>query len=644
MYIIKAIPLAKNNSKEHLSYFSKTNIPLGHIISVPVRSKKIDAIVIQTEDALLAKADLKEANYKLKKIDKIKGPSPFSQSFLETCNLVKDYYLSNSGTIIKSLTPAVLLENISSLKETSKENIPNENIKQEKLIFQAPFADRLSYYKTLIREAFAKKESIFISLPTRHDIDIFYNELSKGIENYVFTLHSKLPKKELVQKYNDIISAEHPLLIIGTPLFLSISRDDIKTIIVEKESSENYKQLSRPYLDLRTFAEIYSSIKKIKLIFGDTLLRPEILGSYENGEYGEVLSPIYRFSRINSGFILDKRQEELSKDFNIIGPEAKKLMDDTLSSLKSVFVFTVRKGLAPVTVCRDCGQTLLCPSCQAPLVLYDSKKEKTRDGNRIFMCNKCGFKQDAKMTCPHCGSWNLVPLGIGIDKVRQELEKLYPDKKIFQIDKETAKTEKDIEKIISEFHKNKGSILLGTSLALSFLNQTEISATIMTSLDGLFSIPSFNMTQKIIQTVEKLHHITENTVLAQTRLDDNKILENILKGNILPLYREDLDERRIFNYPPFKRLIKITFEGTAKETEKAKDLIEKTLSNYDPQIYSAFIGKIKGHFITNTVIKVDPRDWPKIKDAKQETSKELREALLDLPLSFKINIDPEDLL
>ncbi|HOO48176.1 MAG TPA: hypothetical protein PLV35_02085, partial [Candidatus Paceibacterota bacterium] len=117
MYIIKAIPLAKNNSKEHLSYFSKTNIPLGHIISVPVRSKKIDAIVIQTEDALLAKANLKEANYKLKKIDKIKGPSPFSQSFLETCNLVKDYYLSNSGTIIKSLPPAVLLENISSLKE-----------------------------------------------------------------------------------------------------------------------------------------------------------------------------------------------------------------------------------------------------------------------------------------------------------------------------------------------------------------------------------------------------------------------------------------------------------------------------------------------------------------------------------------------
>lgn len=644
MYIITVIPLSKNNQKEYLSYFSKDNIPLGHIVSVPVRTKNIDAIVIETKEAINFKSDLKEASYQLKKINKIKGPSFFSQSFLETCQKLKNYTLGNMGTIIKLLTPSVLMEGISLLKKVTEEKINEENIKQEKLIFQAPFADRLGYYKTLIREAFAKKESIFICLPTKHDIDIFNDELSKGIENYVFSLNSKISKKELIKRYNSIIETDHPVLVIGTGLFLSIPRNDIKTIVIEKESSETYKQLSRPYLDIRTFAEIYTSIKKIKLIFGDTLLRPETLGRYEDGEFGEVLPPIYRFSMINSGFILDKRQEELAKDWNIIGSQARNAIEESLSSNKSVFIYTVRKGLAPVTVCRDCGQTLLCPSCSAPLVLYDSKKQKDGQNSRIFMCNKCGQKEETEIICPNCSSWNLVPLGIGIDKVHQELEKIYPDIKIFQVDKESTKSEKEVEKIISEFHKNKGSILLGTNLALSFLNQTEIDTSIITSLDGLFSIPSFNMTQKIIQLIEKLHHITEQNVLIQTRIADNKILENILKGNILPLYREDLNERRAFNYPPFKRLIKITFEGTAKETEKARNLIESTLGNYEPQIYSAFIGKIKGHFITNTVIKVSPNDWPKIENEKNKINEQLRSALLNLPLSFSINIDPEDLL
>ena len=92
MYIITAIPLSKNNQKEYLSYFSKTNVPLGHIISVPVRTKEIDAIVIETEEAINAKSDIKEASFQLKKINKIKGPSPFSQTFFEACFKLKDYY------------------------------------------------------------------------------------------------------------------------------------------------------------------------------------------------------------------------------------------------------------------------------------------------------------------------------------------------------------------------------------------------------------------------------------------------------------------------------------------------------------------------------------------------------------------------
>ena len=146
--------------------------------------------------------------------------------------------------------------------------------------------------------------------------------------------------------------------------------------------------------------------------------------------------------------------------------------------------------------------------------------------------------------------------------------------------------------------------------------------------------------QVYLQKQEKL----QDNLIIQTRVPENKTLQYILSGNVLPLCREDLEERKDFGYPPFKRLIKITFEGTATETEKARNFIEKIFGDYEPQIFSAFVSKIKGQYITNTVIKVDPKSWPLIETDKKIIDPFLHETLSHLAPSFSINIDPEDLL
>lgn len=259
------------------------------------------------------------------------------------------------------------------------------------------------------------------------------------------------------------------------------------------------------------------------------------------------------------------------------------------------------------------------------------------------MCNKCGKKEKTEVSCPKCSSWNLTPLGIGIDKVHEEIKSLYPKTRIIQIDKETTKTNKEAAAAIDLFNKTPGSILIGTEMAFSYLQEDVYSSAVI-SLDGLFSIPNFNITQKILHIIEKLHSITLSNIIIQTRIPENKILQYILSGNVLPLCREDLSERKDFGYPPFKRLIKITFEGTSKETEQARAFIEKMLGDYDPQIFSAFVGKVRGQYITNTVIKVDPNLWPLIETEKHMMDPVLKETLSRIPPSFSVNIDPEDLL
>ncbi len=657
MYIATVIPFQKGYQKEYLSYFSQNEIPIGSIVTVPIRSRHIEAIVINLEEARDIKSSIKSADYQLKKIIKIRDNLLFDNDFFIACQKMKNYTLSNTGAIIKTLLPSTFIENIEKLQKLQEKNTIHKTIQteeiedrngHEKLIFQAALSDRLAFYRTLIREAFAKKEAIFICVPTRIDIDHFNRELARGIEKYVFSFHSDMSNKILINNYNSVITEPHPILIIGTGIFMSIPRHDIKTIILEHESSDVYKQISRPFIDIRNFAEILSSAKKIKLIFGDTLLRPETLQKHDEGEWGEISSPLYRLPQTENQTVIDMKDEvneNGKKIFTTISSATKKMIAEAISLNKSVFLFTIRKGLAPITVCNDCGHTLLCPSCATPIVLYGSKQIAANKAttNRIFMCNKCGRKEKTEVACPHCSSWNLTPLGIGTDKVYDEIKNIFPKTKIYQIDKETTPTQKDAQNTINEFNKNPGSILIGTEMVFSYF-QKEIYSSAVISLDGLFSIPNFNITQKILHIIEKLHYITQNNIIIQTRIPENKILQYILSGNVLPLCREDLLERKNFGYPPFKRLIKITYEGSATETEKARDFIEQLLGNYEPQIFSAFVSKIKGSYITNTVIKVDPKIWQLPTNDKFILDKDLSQKLSQLPPSFSINVDPEDLL
>jgi primosomal protein N' (replication factor Y) len=227
--------------------------------------------------------------------------------------------------------------------------------------------------------------------------------------------------------------------------------------------------------------------------------------------------------------------------------------------------------------------------------------------------------------------------------VYEEVKRLFPRAHTVQIDKETTPTDKEARTAILEFNKISGSILIGTEMAFSYLH-TEVTHSAIISLDGLLSIPSFNITQKILHIIEKLHYITKRNLVIQTRIPENLILRNILSGNVLPLYREDLEERKHFGYPPFKRLIKITFAGTKSETEQARTYIEESLGAFEPQIFSAFIGKVRGQYITNTVIKIDPKLWPLPTKADDNKNTELAQKLSRLPLSFSVNVDPEDLL
>lgn len=254
------------------------------------------------------------------------------------------------------------------------------------------------------------------------------------------------------------------------------------------------------------------------------------------------------------------------------------------------------------------------------------------------------MQKDPETKCANCGSWNLIPLGIGTDTVFEEIKERFPKIKIFKFDKESAKTAKEAEKILKEFEKNPGSILIGTEMAFYYLKE-KVDLSIVASFDSLWSIPNFKMSEKIIQILLSIFSKTEEKIIIQTKNEKDPALLAVKSENLLPFIREELEDRKNLGYPPYKRFIKITYLGDKESSIEAKRTLRELFKEYNPEIFSGFIAKNKNKYVTNVLIKLEPKKWslPEL-SAGSSIDQNLFNLLSSLPPSYEISVDPEDLL
>lgn len=646
MRIISVIPLKKGILKGDLTYFSNLEIKAGDIVSVPMRSKETLALVTSSEELQQAKSDIKKMNFNLRKVTKNKGPSVFLPEFFETIFDTCKYFAQNKNNAITSLIPNSFIESYDKLAKISQKEVPvkildtEQNLRAEKLLFQYPLEERISVYKTLVRESFARGKSVFLVLPTQSDIEKFNDYLSKGIEQFTFSIHSGISVKKNLTTCEKILNSTHPLLIIGTAPFLSIPRKDISTVILENESSNSYRMIQRPHLDLRVFAEIYASKINARFIMASEMLRFETIARKEVDNLNPLHPLSFRIESADKIEIAGKELPEGKKKFQILKDESVQEIKFALENNKNVFIFSLRKGLATMTVCKDCGETVSCEKCSAPLVLYLSNQGK----KRIFACNRCMREIDGDVACKTCGSWNLMPLGIGTDTVYEEIEKLFPEHRIFKLDKESAKTAAGAKKIVKEFEENSGAILVGTEMAFFYL-QNKVPLSIIASFDSLWSIPNFKMSEKIIQIILSMTANTSGNIIIQTKNENDPAILAIKSGNLLSFIREELEDRKNLGYPPYKRFIKITYLADKENTTRSREMLQEILKEYEPEIFSGFVSRLKGQYVTNALIKIETKKWSLPELSLNSTIDEnLLQKINSLPFTFEIQVDPEDLL
>jgi len=631
MKIINVIPITKGIIKSELSYFTtETEISLGSLVTIPVRNSKTHGIVTEIKEAEEMKAEIKSSPFAIKKVEKIHPQKFFTKEFINSTQILAKWCASNTGSTLNNLIPKKILKNIDKLTINDGSNSAPTIF--EKFATQSDEEERFANYKSLIREEFAKKNSVFFCLPTLEDIKNTKTLLEKGIEKYTFAIHNNLKDSELVEIWNTIMTETHPVVIISNGSFLCMPRKDINTIIVERENSRSYKMQTRPYIDIRTFVEILAKERKCKILFGDGLLRTETIWRQKEGELIEFRSFKFRSMSTATQILVDTKKTAPetgdTKKWCVISNELKKLVNDARLASENTFIFGVRKGLYPTTICGDCGTTVLCNNCNAPTVLH------TTSGTNFFLCHRCGEKRSAEETCKNCKSWKLVPLGVGVERIEDELKKLFPETEIFRIDKDSTPTHKRVLATLEKFKQTPGSILIGTEMALLYLND-KIDNTAVVSIDPLFSIPDFRINEKIMYILLKMRALARNVSLFQTRNPEDVVINYAIKGNLLDFYKDEIEQRKIFGYPPFSVIVKITLQGEKKAVTEEMEKAVELLKPYECITFPAGVQALKGKYAMNGIIKINRELWP---------DKIIIDKLLQLPPHFLIKIDPESVL
>ncbi len=626
MDLVTVTPLAQTTTKNELSYFTDLELSEGSIVSVSIRNRVTPAMVVGKESVTDAKTRIKAGEHKFKKIDGILAKKLYSADVIEAARMTSEFYAIPLGGILKAVTPKSVLDDPPDI-EKDEERTVNE-MKPESMVLQLSRDERMVFYKQYIRGALARGRGVFICVPGVKDVEYISNILKKGIEHVTLTLHGNMKANETRRLWESVSDGE-PKLIVATALFLSAFDGSFDTLILERESSDSYYTGKRPFFDFGYFAEALAKKTGAKFIAADSILSVETYEKYLNDRSMEA-APIrknYRdgakVSVIDMISIEDKEKKNSAMPFLSSGV----LKAISESHTRRCFVYTARRGLSPTTTCGDCGYTFFCDKCFSPMVLH-GKRDK-----RLFICHTCGNSEDPDDECPKCGSWKLVQLGIGSERVAKLLQRIFPKREVIRLDSDNASTPKKEKDLWNKFKETPGSILVGTEMALNNIRTgtVEIDTVAIASIDSLLTHPNYSSGEKVFRILMELTLMAGKNMMIQTRLPEQRLLLNIKEKRVSKFFEDELDMREKLSYPPYTVPMTVTFSGNKYKVDEKERTLESIFNSYDPLFYRSITEKVRGQKVKKMLIRVPRSSWP---------DRKLLEILRSLSPEYKVAVHP----
>ena len=318
-------------------------------------------------------------------------------------------------------------------------------------------------------------------------------------------------------------------------------------------------------------------------------------------------------------------------------------MKETLAEGKQVILFQNRRGFSPILECNTCGHSPQCPNCDVSLTYHQH--------NNSLRCHYCGYHMAMQQQCIACGSNDITTKGFGTEQVETELEALFPDHKIGRMDLDTTRGKYGYEKIITAFEQQQIDILVGTQMLTKGLDFRNVDLVGVMNADSLLNFPDFRAHERSFQLLLQVAGRAGRTkergkVLIQTYNPYHQILQQVSSNNYEAMYKEQMDDRYNFKYPPYYRLIKLTLKGRDYNmVNEASSWLAKALAQafHDHVLGPEFppVARIRNEYYKNIIIKIPPKNsLQKTKDYLQKVLKSYQSIANYRKIRVIINVDP----
>ena len=374
--------------------------------------------------------------------------------------------------------------------------------------------------------------------------------------------HSRLNNQERVEIWEKVLQfRQNPdegyQVILGARSSLFMPFSNLGLVIVDEEHENSFKQFDpAPRYNARDMAVVLGIQNKAKVLLGSATPSFESYFNAKSGKYGLVnLEKRHSNLELPEVMIIDLKWAWKKKQMHsVLSHELFELMNTALSKGEQVILFQNRRGYSPYVQCFNCGWIPKCRNCDVSLTYHKYKKR--------LNCHYCGFSQPVSNECPECGSPEIKTRGFGTEKIEDELKPLFPGARIDRMDLDTTRSKNAFGRIVHNLESRKTDILIGTQMVTKGLDFEHVSVVGILNADNLINFPDFRAHERAYQLISQVsgragRKHNRGKVIVQTSQPDHPLIEIIRKQDYQEAFQSQMEERKLFKYPPFYRLIKL---------------------------------------------------------------------------------------
>ena len=537
---------------------------------------------------------------------------------------------------------------LSAVQNEALSNIKTELLEKDVCLFHGVTSSgKTEIYVKLIEEALKNHQQALFLVPEIALTSQLVLRLKHYFGDKIEVYHSRFNPNERVEIWNRVLqNSERSRVVIGARSSLFLPFSNLGLVIVDEEHEPSYKQFDpAPRYHARDTAIVLAGLHKAKTILGSATPSIE---SYFNAtrqqkygyvsltkRYNDVILPEIELVDLKDKY---KRKRMTGHFSDCLISEIK----DALDNNHQIILFQNRRGYAPILSCNTCGHSPECPNCDVNLTYHQYSNQ--------LRCHYCSYSIVSQKQCGACGGVDLDTKGFGTEQIQEETIALFPDAKVARMDLDTTRGKYSYEQIIQKFEQKEIDILVGTQMLTKGLDFRDIKLVGVLNADQLINFPDFRAHERCFQLLQQVSGRAGRTkirgkVIIQSYNPHHNILQQVSINDYVKMFEEQTYQRRIYKYPPYYRIIKITLkhkdynrvnEGAAWLAEALSQFFGSNILG--PEFPS--VSRIRNLYHKNILIKIpDEQSLQKTKTIIHRIKNSFLSTKLYRPIRLVINVD-----